>query len=51
MGRKILLTFNDIIDNISMAMEEADGEYIAEVHNRISSTKVKYVEDSVWEVI
>jgi hypothetical protein len=43
------LGFKEIIDNISDAMSEMDGETIAEIHNQILSRKIVYKEDSIWE--
>jgi hypothetical protein len=43
------LSFQDIVDNISEAMISLDGEEVVEVHNRICSRKIKYIEDSQWE--
>jgi len=43
------LTFTDVTDNIIEAMEELDGEQIAEIHNQICSRKIDYLEDSIWD--
>ena len=41
--------YADIIDNISEALSQSDGEHIAEIHNQICCQKVVYLGDSVWE--
>lgn len=43
------LTFTGVMGNILNAMEELDGEQIADIHNQICSRKIKYDEDSLWE--
>ena len=43
------LTFRDVTDNVSEAMSEQEGEIVAEIHNKICSRKIRYLEDSQWE--
>jgi len=43
----MMLTYQDIIRNISDAIECLDAEEIVEVHNKICSSKIKYVGDSM----
>ena len=44
------LDFEAVIRNISIAMEELDGNIVAKIHNQICMEKIRYVEDSLWEV-
>lgn len=46
---KELLTFSKVLDNISEALTELDGETIADIYNLVCSKKIKSKEDSVWE--
>lgn len=46
----VTLTFEQIIQRISNALSEADGDYVAVIHNKICDEEIKYLEDSVWEV-
>jgi len=43
------MTFTTVIENITEVMGEMDGEAIAQIHNDICSTKIRYVEYSIWE--
>jgi hypothetical protein len=43
------LGFQDVVDNITDALTEMDGETVARIHNQICSRKVEYLEDSQWE--
>lgn len=42
--------FHDIIGDIEEVLSEADGEFVAEVYNKICSEQIEYVEDSLWQV-
>jgi hypothetical protein len=44
-----LLDINDIVENISDALAEKEGEDVAEIHNRICDTQVKYLGDNLWQ--
>jgi hypothetical protein len=44
-----VLAFQDVIDDISASLAEADGERIAEIHNQICSNQIEYKEDSIWQ--
>jgi hypothetical protein len=46
-----LFGFQDLIDNITEALSEADGNYVAGVYNDICSDEVEYVEDSMWKIV
>lgn len=44
------LTFDDVVKNIRNALDSIDdGEMIADIHNELCATKIKYDEDSIWE--
>ena len=45
----MILTFQDIVDNISDTMIELTGEEVVDLHNKVCSRKIKYTEDSTWE--
>ena len=45
---KTLITYTNIIENISEVLSEADGKWVAEIYNKICSNEIKYVEDGVW---
>ena len=42
------MTYTDIIENISNAMESCDGEEVARIHNNICSSKIEYDKDNQW---
>ena len=44
-----VLTFKDVMDDITDALEGADGEYITKIHNLVCTGPIKYKEDSLWE--
>lgn len=44
------LSLRNVIDNIVETLRQADGEYIAEIHNRICSNQVSYLGDSIYEL-
>jgi len=44
-----MLSFQDVIDNISEALAQADGKHVADIHNQICSNEIVYLEDSQWE--
>lgn len=48
---KKVLTMQDVIDNISKVLKDADGQYVAEIYNKIcdKSDKVTYIGDSMFE--
>jgi hypothetical protein len=43
------LSFQDVIDNLSEALGQADGEKVAEIYNQVCSDQIVYKGDSVWE--
>jgi len=43
-------TANEIIIEISEVLAEADGKTIERIANQILTKKVKYIEDSIFEV-
>ena len=43
--------WHQLIGDIDEALSEADGEYVAEIYNKICSEQIEYVEDSVWKVV
>jgi hypothetical protein len=47
--KKIKLTADQVIEEISQALAEADGEFIARIANQVLSNPVEYKEDSVFE--
>ena len=47
--KKDVLSFKDIISNISDVLAEADGEYLANIYNSICSDKIKYSGDSLFQ--
>lgn len=48
MGNRVL-TFADVIDDIRDALGEADGEFVANIYNQVSSKQIRYTEDSFWD--
>lgn len=42
--------FEDIMDRLGDVLGEADGEFVAEIYNKICSDEIEYVEDSIWKV-
>ena len=42
------LNIADVINDISEAFEELDGEEIAKIHNEICLSKIKYEGDDSW---
>lgn len=43
------LEFADVMEDISEAMQELDGDEVAKIHNRICLSKIKYSEDDqMW---
>ena len=45
-----LLSFEDIMNNIREALEEADGEFVANTYNSVCSASIEYNEDNSWKV-
>ena len=43
-------TAEEIVDDIASHLRECDGEFIAEIANKVLDMKVKYIEDSFFEV-
>ena len=43
------LTFQDMMDDISESLKEADGKHITQVYNSICLSQVFYKGYSVWE--
>ena len=44
-----VVTVDVVIGNISSAIDEFDGDDIAELHNKICSRKIRYVADNFFE--
>lgn len=44
-----VVTVDAVISNISSAIDELDGDDIAELHNTICSRKIRYVADNFFE--
>lgn len=45
-----LQSAEEIIEAIAKALEEAEGEFIAEIANNVLPGRVEYMEDSLFEV-
>jgi len=41
--------FAGVIEAISEALVEADGDFVARIHNSVCSRQLEYIEDSLWE--
>jgi hypothetical protein len=44
-----LLSFQDLIDNLSEVMNELPGEEIARIYNEVCSDQIEYDGDSLWK--
>jgi len=45
---EVLINFDAIMENIRESLGNAEGCFVAEIHNRVCDEPIKYVEDSVW---
>lgn len=45
---KTLLTFEEVMKRIADTLKGAEGSYIADIHNKICDSDIKYLEDSLW---
>ena len=45
---KTLLTFEEVMKRIADTLKDAEGGYIAKIHNEICDPEIKYLEDSLW---
>lgn len=43
--------FAKVMDDISDALAESDGDYIARIHNQICSNQIVYAGDSLWSPV
>lgn len=49
MSREIR-TADEVIEMIAEVLNEADGQFIEDIANKIVSARVEYIEDSLFEV-
>lgn len=47
---KTLLNFDEVMKRLVNTLKDADGYYIAEIHNKICDPEIKYKGDSLWEL-
>lgn len=46
-----LLSIQEVLSNITECLAEADGDTITDIHNRICTKDIEYIEDSLWKVL
>ena len=46
---KPVLHIDEVIGKITEALKQSNGIFVEDIANRILSTKVKYIEDSLFE--
>ena len=44
-----LLSFDEVIENLSDTLDELDGDVIADIFNHVCCKKIRYVGDSEWQ--
>lgn len=44
------LTYQDVIDDIDQALQEADGDWISYIYELVCTDRIKYLGDSVWQI-
>jgi hypothetical protein len=49
--KKKIFAYEDIIDDISKALLELEGEQIVKWYEAICGKKIKYLGDSIWEEV
>ena len=44
-------TIQDVLKEISEALEDADGDFVAGIYNQLSADQIMYVGDSMFEPV